>query len=475
MVGEAAHAEHDTGDHGSERGDQLIHEAEQGAHQAGDVLAGTVDFVIGAVCGHGDNDVTGDTLETSSDDGKDQIDDQEVAPVQSTSLGVGGHSGRITEQPQSCQDTIGDQTAHRTDQHSLALTQTGSKEADEQEAHDGAGDGHQTGNITLQQVGTSDAGEHGDHDGAGLCRRTQLIGRCGQDQHLNGTVVLQGIPVILQADLDRFAGAEELGTILGSDGDHSDDGEDRRHDSGHLPQGVKELQRCVTAHIVVAVGDTGNDDAQDSKHQGVIHTVERSEHGALFGIVGHTRLSRLGNDTLAGVAQVVDHQNDHIEGEAHALRQLVGDMESDVAGHAQDDLTDHDERAVLAELAVGLIDHEADERVSDTVPDTHHHGQGRSDHHANADPAHQVVGGVVHHHQINVGCGVVQRVACDTPQGNAVDAVVLIVLIIELIRQTSGFCHFILSFVHTGTFSVFSMGLTAATAYQPVRNFMSIL
>ena len=45
----------------------------------------------------------------------------------------------------------------------------------------------------------------------------------------------RGIPVILQADLDRFAGAEELGTILGSDGDHSDDGEDRRHDSGHLP------------------------------------------------------------------------------------------------------------------------------------------------------------------------------------------------------------------------------------------------
>ena len=207
----------------------------------------------------------------------------------------------------------------------------------------------------------------------------------------------------------------------------------------------------------------------------VIHTVERSEHGALFGIVGHTRLSGLGNDTLAGVAQVVDHQNDHIEGEAHALRQLVGHMECDPAGDAQDDLTDHDERTVLTELAVGLIDHEADERVSDTVPHTHHHGQGRSDHHANADPAHQVVGSVVHHHQINVGCGVIQRVACDTPQGNAVDAVVLIVLIIELIRQTSGFCHFILSFVHTGTFSVFSMGLTAATAYQPVRSFLSIL
>ena len=153
----------------------------------------------------------------------------------------------------------------------------------------------------------------------------------------------------------------------------------------------------------------------------------------------------------------------------------MGHMECDPAGDAQDDLTDHDERTVLTELAVGLIDHEADERVGNTVPHTHHHGQGGSDHHANADPAHQVVGSVVHHHQINVGCGVIQRVACDTPQGNAVDAVVLIVLIIELIRQTSGFCHFILSFVHTGTFSVFSMGLTAATAYQPVRNFMSIL
>ena len=153
----------------------------------------------------------------------------------------------------------------------------------------------------------------------------------------------------------------------------------------------------------------------------------------------------------------------------------MGHMESDVAGDAQDDLTDHDERAVLAELAVGLIHHKAHERVSDTVPDTHHHGQGRSDHHANADPAHQVVGGVVHQEQVRIGCGVVQCVACDTPQGNAVDAVVLIVLIIELVRQTSGFCHFILSFVHTGTFSVFSMGLTAATAYQPVRNFMSIL
>ena len=161
VVGVAAHAEHDTGDHGCERGDQLIHEAEQGAHQAGDLLAGTVDFVVGAVSGHGDNDVAGDALETGGDDSQNEVEDQEVAPVQSAGSGVGGHGGGIAQQPQGCQCAIGNQTANGTDQHCLALTQTGSKEADEQEAHDGAGDGHQTGNVTLQQVGTGDAGEHG--------------------------------------------------------------------------------------------------------------------------------------------------------------------------------------------------------------------------------------------------------------------------------------------------------------------------
>ena len=42
---------------------------------------------------------------------------------------------------------------------------------------------------------------------------------------------------------------------------------------------------------------------------------------------------------------------------------------------------------------------------------------GRKRPHANADPAHQVVGSVVHHHQINVGCGVIQRVAAIRHRG----------------------------------------------------------
>ena len=120
-------------------------------------------------------------------------------------------------------------------------------------------------------------------------------------------------------------------------------------------------------------------------------------------------------------------------------------MEGNEAGHGQKDVANDHERAVLAELAVGLIDHEADERVGDAIPDTHGHGQGRSDHHANADPAHQVVGGVVHQEQVQVGGRVVQRKAADTPQRNAVDAVGLIVLVIELVRQSSRFCHFVFS------------------------------
>ena len=276
-------------------------------------------------------------------------------------------------------------------------------------------------------------------------RGAQLIGRCGQDQHLDGAVVLQGIPVILQADLDRLAGAKELRTVLRGDGDDSQQGEDTGNDGGHDPQAVEELGGSIAADILVAVCHVRNYNRQTSEQNGVEHAVEGSEHGALLGVVGHAGLCRLGNDALAGVAQIVDHQDHNVEGEADCLRQLVGDVEQDEAGHGQNDVADDDERAVLTELAVGLIDHEAHERVGDTVPDTHDHAQGRGQHHADADPAHQVVGSVTHHHQVQVGSRVVQRKACDAPQRNAVDAVVLVVFVVVLIRQTSRFCHFVFS------------------------------
>ena len=447
MICEAACGEHDTGDHGSEGGDQLINEAEQRAHQAGDVLAGTINFVVGAVSGHGDDDVAGQTLEASGRNGQDNIEDQEVAPVQSTGLRVGGHGGGVTQQPQSDQSAVADQSADGADDHALALAKLGCEIRNAAEGDDAAGDGGQSGNVALQQGRTGDAGEHCDLNGAGLCRAAQLIGRCGQDQHLDSAVILQSIPVILQTDLDRLTSTKELRTVLRSDGDDSQNGEDRRSDGGEHPEGVEELSGSIAADILVACCNAGADDRDTGEQQGVIHTVEGCEQRTLLGVVGHAGLSRLGNDALAGVTQIVDHQDHNVEGEAGCLRQQMGAMEQNETGHAQGDVADDDERAVLAELAVGLIDHEADERVGDTVPDAHDHAQGRGHHHADADPAHQVVGSVTHHHHVQVGSRVVQCKACDAPQRNAVDAVVLVVFVVVLIRQTSRFCHCFLSLI----------------------------
>ena len=58
---------------GAKEENYLIHEGEQGAHQTGDILAGTVDLVVGAVGGHGDNDVAGQTLEASGKDGQADV------------------------------------------------------------------------------------------------------------------------------------------------------------------------------------------------------------------------------------------------------------------------------------------------------------------------------------------------------------------------------------------------------------------
>ena len=445
MVSEAADGEHDTGDHGCEGGDQLINEAEQGAHQAGDVLAGAIDLVVGAVRSHGDDDVAGDALEACVDDAQANMEDQEVAPVQGALSGVRGHGGGVAQQPQGDGQSVDDQTADGADDHGLALAELGSHQRDGQEGDDDAGDGGQSGHVALQNGRTGDAGEHCNGDSAGTGRGAQLIGRCRQDQHLDGAVVLQGIPVILQADLDRLAGAKELRTVLRGDGDDSQQGEDTGTDGGHDPQAVEELGGSIAADILVAVCHIRKHDRQTSEQNGVEHAVEGSEHGALLGVVGHAGLCRLGNDALAGVAQIVDHQDHNVEGEADCLRQLVGDVEQDEAGHSQNDIADDDERAVLTELAVGLIDHEAHERVGDTVPDAHDHAQGRGHHHADADPAHQVVGSVTHHHHVQVGSRVVQCKACDAPQRNTVDAVVLVVFVVVLIRQTSRFCHFVFS------------------------------
>ena len=204
---------------------------------------------------------------------------------------------------------------------------------------------------------------------------------------------------------------------------------------------MEELSRSVTAHVLVVVSDVGSNNGQAGEQNGDKRTVKSSKHRTLLGVIGQAALGRLGDDALAGIAQVVNHHKYHKEGEAGGLRQFVGHMEQNKAGAGQDQVADDDKRTVLAELAVGLIQQKAYEGVGDTVPDAHHHGQGRGEHHADADPAQQIVGDIVHQEHIQVGSGVVQRKAADAPQRNAVDAVGLVVLVVELIRQGSQFSH----------------------------------
>ena len=85
--------EDQTGDHGSEGGDDLVDEREQGAHQAGNILTGAVGLVVGAVGSHGDDDVAGDALEASLHAGQNQVSDGEEGECNGTGSGIVGDAG----------------------------------------------------------------------------------------------------------------------------------------------------------------------------------------------------------------------------------------------------------------------------------------------------------------------------------------------------------------------------------------------
>ena len=205
---------------------------------------------------------------------------------------------------------------------------------------------------------------------------------------------------------------------------------------------MEELNRGVIANIGVLVGDVRNDNGQRGEQNGVEHAVEGGEHGALLGVVGQAALCALGDNTLAGVAQIEQAAHNEEENKADgAFGQLVGDMEHNVAGHEQHRLADDDERTVLAELAIGLVNHETDERVGDAVPQAHRHQEAGGNHHADADKAQQVEGDIVHEHQVDVRGGVVHGEARNTPKRNAVDTVGFVVLVVILVRQGSHCSH----------------------------------
>ena len=388
VVGKAAGSKYQTGDHGSERGNHLIHKAEQGAHQTGNILAGAVYFIVGTVGGHGNYDIAGNTLAAGIQDAEHNIGDQEGAPVQCTGFGVAGHCCGVANNPQGGQDNVADNAADGANDHGFFLAKAGGNDGDNQEGEDDAGDGGNGGHAALQFDGTGNAGKHSNGNSAGFGSGAELIRGGGQHQHLDGAVVFQGIPVVFQADLDGFASAKEFRAVFGCNGDDGDHGKDGGHNGGHHPEFMEELGRGIVANISILVGNVGNDNSQHRKQDGIEHAIERSEHGALFGIVGHAALGALGNNALAGVAQVINAAERNKENKAGgAFRQFVGKVEHDKAGSRQNDVANDHERAIFAELAVGFIHHVANERVSYAVPDTHSHGKAGCHDHANANKA----------------------------------------------------------------------------------------
>ncbi len=103
-------------------------------------------------------------------------------------------------------------------------------------------------------------------------------------------------------------------------------------------------------------------------------------------------------------------------------------VEKNKAGYAQNHLSDYNKGAVLSESAVGLVNNKSDKRVCHAVPQTHNHGKAGCHYYCDSDKACQVVGNIAHEEQIQVCGGVVQSKAPDTPQRNAMDTVLAIIL-----------------------------------------------
>ena len=264
----------------------------------------------------------------------------------------------------------------------------------------------------------------------------------------------QGVNVILDADLLGGAQTEVLRIVLtpqGDDGaDCKDSGQAAEHqlhggeqagvvESGQAAAGLLHdaCQSRVLCHQRSDLGsvglgsqgelghqDIGDNDGEHDVHQNnVIHSIAHCEDGALLGIVGQAGLSRLGDNALAGVANDVDHVDDDERNKADTSAHLGDEVEHHEGGGEHDDLADDNERTVFAELAVGLIDHHTNERVGDTVPDTHDGNNRTGQHGCQTDDTDQEVADVTDHDHVGVGGGVVQSVHHDLPHFRSVDAV----------------------------------------------------
>ena len=136
----------------------------------------------------------------------------------------------------------------------------------------------------------------------------------------------------------------------------------------------------------------GNYDLAAGEKDHIEDRIENREQRALLRVVCHAALRGLCDDALECVADVIEQVEENKQRNAPCSRRNLRDKpEHAEARDREDDIAYHHERTVLAELSVGLVYDEADERVCHAVPDTHDHGEASRKDYAQAYPAGDVV------------------------------------------------------------------------------------
>ena len=120
---EADGGAHDAHNSGGQRRDNLVHKAEQGAHETGDILAGAVDLIVGAVGDHGENDVAGDAGEALETDPENKEGYCEEGPSGEPVISGEAQGGGIRHIEEEAQKHTADQGAIGPEHHGLLLAQ----------------------------------------------------------------------------------------------------------------------------------------------------------------------------------------------------------------------------------------------------------------------------------------------------------------------------------------------------------------
>ena len=216
----------------------------------------------------------------------------------------------------------------------------------------------------------------------------------------------QDICVILKAHLLRLARAKVFDIVLWRDRDESDGREDRGDDpqsQRHLPEQADRFQLAIFGHQ-----GQGDPHLAQSEHGGRTDAIHHPEDRALLGIVGQTALTGLGDDALAGIAQIKDGVHDKEPDQSEALRQIGRQVIHQECRNKHGDVADHHERAVLAELPVSAVHDQPHKGVGDAVPDAGDHAEGTSQDNTGAHKSGQVVSDIPCHEQVTVGRRVVE-------------------------------------------------------------------